>query len=100
MAQKKLDRSVNHDGPGTSLRAAPIAHSNPDILHTAQSPGALLQIGHSSLVHFAAPVAALEARSAHLDSAPVSDFVTDIYLSHVELEFSRYTGAFHQRFTS
>jgi hypothetical protein len=100
MAAKKLDRSVNNNGLETSARVATNAHSDPEITRTSEHLKSLLSFRHESLIHFAAYRMALKARITYLNSAPVSNFATDIYFSHMELEFSRWIGAFHQRFTS
>jgi hypothetical protein len=101
MAAIKLDRSVGYNGSGTSLGAKPNTHSESDIISTAIGIGSeSLPLRHEPLIHFAAYRAAFKARSKYLDSAPVSNLATDIYFSHIERDFARGTGAFHQRFTS
>src|SRR4051812_9271273 len=99
MAAKKLNRSVDHNRLETSVRVAANAHSDPDLTRTAEYLNSFLSFRHESLIHFAANRTALNARITYLESASVSSFATDIYFSHIELEFSRSTGAFHQRFT-
>jgi hypothetical protein len=99
MAAIKLDRSVGYNGSGTSLGAKPNTHSESDIISTAIGSESL-SLRHEPLIHFATHRVAFKARSAYLDSAPVSNFAADCYFSHIEPEFARGTDAFHQRFTS
>lgn len=99
MAAIKLDLSVGYNGSGASLGAKPNTYSISDILSAATGSESLL-LRHEPLIQFAAHRVAFKARSTYLDSAPVSDFASDIYFSYVERELSRGTDAFHQRFTS
>jgi len=100
MAAQKQDRSVKYNGPGNSFPAAFNAYSDSHIIPGKINCHANLPRQHDPLVHFAAYCAEFKAQPTYFNTAPVSNFATDIYFSHMELEFTRQTGVFHQRFTS